>query len=111
MDATVGHTHAQFAKPAKQVFLHLPRHARLLGTLATWRMRVGVCGEGAVEFRRLVRADAGVDFEVVVKQATHDLGRFVALHRGLGDLKRCQTQLGDHVPVNRAQAFVPEEGS
>ena len=87
----------------------MARHARLLGAFATRGVRVGVCGERAVELGRLVGADACVDLEVVVKQTAHHLRRFLLGDRVLGHLERRQAELGDHVPVNRAQAFVAEE--
>ena len=104
-----GNPNAQLSEAAKQVFFHLPRHSRLLGTFAARRVGVGVGGEGAVQLGRLVRADAGVDFEVVVKQPPHDFRRFFLFHGGFGDFEGREAEFRNHVPVNGTQSFVAKE--
>jgi len=57
------------AEPRDEIFLHLTGHPRLLHSRKTGRVGVGIGGNGAVQFRRFVDADAFADFVIVASQA------------------------------------------
>ena len=111
VELAAGHPHAQFAEAAEQVFLDLSGHAGLLGALAARGVRIGVGREGAVEFGRLVRADARIDLEVMVEQTAHDVCRLRLGHGGLEHFVDGEAQLGHHVPIDGAESLVAEEGA
>ena len=72
---------------------------------------VGICREGPIQLRRLVNANPGANFIVVVQQAARYRRVGLLLHRRKTALLHSQQQLRHHVPVNRAQSFVGEKGS
>lgn len=107
VDGTVADGDAEFAEAGEEFFLDLSGHAGLLGAGVFGGVGVGVWGEGAALGGGFVESEAGAD--AVVEDLEALGGGGVAEGEGLVvALLGGEEELGDHVPVDAADAFVAE---
>mmetsp|Transcript_4001 Transcript_4001/g.7100 ORF Transcript_4001/g.7100 Transcript_4001/m.7100 type:complete len:233 (+) Transcript_4001:1145-1843(+) len=107
LDLPTSNLEAQLPKPSEDLLLHLPSHARLLGSTPAWSVGVGVRREGPVLLRGLVEAEARPDLIVLLAEGRHGSGILGVQ----GNLLGGQQQLGTHVPINAAQPLEREHGA